>query len=199
MAAPKLLTFDEHDLGLSWVVDEPMQRASHALVVDGRVWLIDPVEVPEATARLPALGEPAGVVQLLDRHPRGCADLAERYAVEHLRLPRALPGTPFEIVTVVDVPRWRELALWWPERRALVVAEAVGTHPMFSAGRPAGVHLMLRPRPPVPLKDRTPDHLLCGHGAPLHGDAARRAIGDAYGRSWRDLPRVMAGLPRYSL
>jgi hypothetical protein len=148
MAAPKLLTLDEHDLGLSWVVDEPMQRASHALVADGRVWLVDPVDVPEATERLLALGEPAGVVQLLDRHPRACAELAERYEVEHLRLPDTVPGSPFEVFRVVDVPRWREHALWWPERSALVVAEAVGTHPMFSAGRPAGVHLMLRLRPP---------------------------------------------------
>jgi hypothetical protein len=32
----------EHELGLSWVVEEPLERASHALVADGgRVWLID--------------------------------------------------------------------------------------------------------------------------------------------------------------
>ena len=195
MAAPKLLTLDEHDVGLSWVVDEAMQRASHALVADGRVWLIDPVDVPEATERLLALGEPAGVVQLLDRHPRACAELAERYEVEHLRLPDALPGSPFEVFRVVDVPRWREHALWWPERRALVVAEAVGTQPMFSAGRPAGVHMMLRLRPPGAPNAYDPDHLFCGHGAPLHGPGAARALHEAYERSRRDLPRVVAGLP----
>jgi hypothetical protein len=195
MAAPKLLTLDEHDLGLSWVVDEPMQRASHALVAGGRVWLVDPVDVPEATERVLALGEPAGVVQLLDRHPRACAELAERYEVEHLRLPDTVPGSPFEVFRVVDVPRWREHALWWPERRALVVAEAVGTHPMFSAGRPAGVHLMLRLRPPGAPKAYEPEHLLTGHGAPLHGPEAARALHEAYERSLRDLPRVVAGLP----
>ncbi len=198
MPAPRLLTLDEHELGLSWVVDEAMQRASHALVADGRVWLVDPVDVPEATERILALGAPAGVLQLLDRHPRGCAELAERYEVPHLRLPDAVPGSPFEVLRVVDVPRWRERALWWAGRRALVVAETVGTHPMFSAGRDAGVHLMLRLRPPGAPNGYEPEHLLCGHGAPLHGAQAARALHEAYARSRRDLPRVMAALPRYS-
>lgn len=195
MAAPALLTTDEHDLGLTWVVDEPMQRASHALVHDGRVWLVDPVDVPDAVERALALGEPAGVVQLLDRHPRGCEALATRLGVAHLRLPQALPGTPFTVRKVVDRPGWRERALWWPERRGLVVAEAVVTHPMFSPGRDAGVHLLLRARPPGVLRAYEPEHLLVGHGAPLHGPRATAALREAYGRSLRDLPGVVARLP----
>src|SRR5687767_15936561 len=83
----RLLSYDEHDAGLSWVIDEPMQRTSHAIADGGRVWLIDPVDVPEAVDRALALGELAAVLQLLDRHPRACATLAERYRVPHLRLP----------------------------------------------------------------------------------------------------------------
>ncbi len=57
----RLLTLDEHDLGISWVVDEPMQRASHALVVGGRTWLVDPVDVDEAIDRvLDGLETPVG-------------------------------------------------------------------------------------------------------------------------------------------
>ena len=42
---------------------------------------------------------------------------------------------------VVQVPRWREVALWWPQRKALVVAEAVGTGRYFAVGPgPVGVH-----------------------------------------------------------
>ena len=36
----------EHDLGISWVMDEPMERGSHAIVAGGRVWLVDPVADP---------------------------------------------------------------------------------------------------------------------------------------------------------
>jgi hypothetical protein len=32
-----------HELGLSWVLDEALERTSHALVDGGRVWLVDPV------------------------------------------------------------------------------------------------------------------------------------------------------------
>ncbi|HEV2076205.1 MAG TPA: hypothetical protein VGR10_08185, partial [Thermoleophilaceae bacterium] len=76
MVAPRLRGVEEHDLGLSWVVEEAMERASHALADAGRVWLVDPVDVPEATERALALGRPAAVLQLLDRHPRDCAALA---------------------------------------------------------------------------------------------------------------------------
>ena len=189
----RLLPYDEHDVGLSWVVDEPMQRTSHAIADDGRVWLVDPVDVPEAVDRALALGKVAGVIQLLDRHPRACEALAERFGVPHLRLPDVVPGSPFEVITVVDVPKWREKALWWPERRALVVAEAVGTGPMF--GTPAGIHLLLRLRPPGILRDYDPEHLLVGHGAGVHGPAAKPALETAYRRSLVDLPRTLVRLP----
>jgi hypothetical protein len=196
MATPTILTYDEHPFGLSWVLDEPMQRSSHALVVEGRVWLVDPVDVPEALDRVRALGEPAGVVQLLDRHDRAGAELASRLGVPHLRLPDTVPGSPFEVVNVVDVPKWRERALWWPAERVLVVAEAVGTGPMFRTdAAAAGIHLFLRLRPPGVLKAYEPEHLLMGHGAGVHGSAARAALQEAYARSLRDLPRVVARLP----
>ncbi|HEX8120128.1 MAG TPA: hypothetical protein VF549_02575 [Solirubrobacteraceae bacterium] len=189
----RVLRIDEHDLGLTWVIDEAMQRASHALVDDGRVWLIDPVDVPEAVERAGGLGTIAGVLQLLDRHPRACEELARRFRVPHVRLPDALPGTPFDVVTVVDVPKWREKALWWRDRDALVVAEAVGTGPMF--GDPAGIHVFLRLKPPGVLRDYDPQHLLVGHGPAIHGPQAKRALETAYRRSRLDLPKTLVKLP----
>jgi hypothetical protein len=186
--------YEEHDLGLSWIVEEPMQRTSHALADDrGRVWLVDPVHDDEAVERALALGEPAGVIQLLDRHPRACADLALRFGVPHLRLPESLPEAPFDVITVVDVPKWREKALWWREREALVVAEAVGTGPMF--GDPAGIHIMLRLTPPGVLRDYDPGHLLVGHGRGVHGPQAKPALEHAYRRSRIDLPKTLLTLP----
>jgi hypothetical protein len=191
-----LQSLEQHDLGLTWVVDETMARTAHALAHDGRVWIVDPVDHPEAMERVAALGEPAAVVQLLDRHNRDSAAVAARLGVPHLRLPDELPGTPFRPFGVVGVPGWRELALWWPQRRALVVAEALGTAPLFTVGQaPAGMHLMLRLTPPGRLRGYAPEHLLVGHGPALHGPPAAEGVQAAYARSRRDLPRALAMLP----
>jgi len=189
-------TYDEYDFGLTWVLDEPMERASHALVVEGGVWYVDPVAVDDALERAAALGEPAGVLQLLDRHDRDCAELAERFGVPHLTVPDEVPGTPFEAIPAVRVPRWKETALWWPARKALIVAEVVGTHPYYTGGRPdAGMHPFLRALPPGGLRRYEPEHLLMGHGAPLHGPIAGEGLENAYARARTDIPRVLAKLP----
>jgi hypothetical protein len=188
---------DETELGFSWIVNEPKTRTSHALVDDGRVWLVDPVDWPEAIERACDLGQPAAVLQLLDRHNRDCAAIAEPLGVPHLRVPAAVPDSPFEVVSVKRWRRWHEVALWWPERRALVVAEALGTNRYFTGGLGAvGVHLLLRLTPPKMLARFEPRHLLVGHGEGLHGAEASAALGTALQRSRRDLPRVLLSLPR---
>ena len=106
-----MVAFDDFPCGFSWFPDELMTRTSHALDTRDGVWLIDPVDVPEAVERAVALGPPAGVVQLLDRHNRDCAAIAARLGVPHLRLPTVVPGSPFSVVPVIDVPHWHELAL----------------------------------------------------------------------------------------
>ena len=112
-----------------------MQRACHAIVADEKVWFVDPVEVDDVVDRGAALGTPAGVLQLLDRHNRDCAAVADRLGIEILHVPDEVPGSPFEAIPVVRLPGWKETALWWPETRALVVAEVVGTNPVANAGR----------------------------------------------------------------
>src|SRR5688500_1630522 len=190
------VTVHEHALGLSWVVGEPMERASHAIVGDGRVWLVDVVDDAAALERVPALGEPAAVVQLVARHPRDCAAVAGRFGVPHVRPPAARAGSPFEVLDVVQVARWREGALWWPERKALAVAEAVGTGPYFAVGPgPVGMHPWLRMTPPRgALGGVDPEFLLVGHGPPLTGPGTATALHDALDRSRRDIPRMLGGL-----
>jgi hypothetical protein len=186
-----------HDLGISWVVREPLQRASHALVDDGRVWLIDPVEDADALAAAAALGRPAGVLQLLDRHGRDCRALAGRLGVPHIRLPDEVADSPFTVLSAVRLPRWGEVALWWPSRRALVVAEVLGTSPHYTLDAGAvGVHPLVRIAPPGRLRRTEAEHLLAGHGAPLHGPETGAAIDRAYARSRRDIPRLVTKLPR---
>jgi hypothetical protein len=186
--------------GFSWIVAEPMTRTSHALAAEGKVWLVDPVDWPIAVERAAALGEPAAVVQLLDRHNRDAARIAERLGVPHLRLPSALPGSPFEVIEVMRSRRWREVALWWPQRRTLVVAEALGTNSFFLTGDDrVGVHGLLKLTPPRRrLGGYEPEHLLVGHGEGVHGPEAAAALGQALSRSrlsvviwaWRLLLRM---------
>jgi hypothetical protein len=77
-----------------------MTRTSHALAADGRVWLVDPVDWPDAIERARTLGEPSGVLQLLDRHNRDCARLAQQLGVPHLVAPGEIPQSPFECIPV---------------------------------------------------------------------------------------------------
>jgi hypothetical protein len=190
------VTYDEFPFGFSWYPDEALTRTAHALDTGDGVWLIDPVDVPEAIDRAAALGPPAGVVQLLDRHDRDCAAIAARLGVPHLRLPRAIPSSPFTVVPVLDLPRWRERALWWPERRVLVVSELIGTNSAYAVGDgPAGVHPLLRWLTPRALRGYAPEHLLVGHGPGIHGPAASAALAEAHDRSRRDLPKLAVRLP----
>ncbi len=131
--------------------------ASHALLADAGVWIVDPTEGEGIEERIRALGEPAGVLQLLDRHNRACAAYAERLGVPHHRVPFDGVG-PFETVPIVRRKRWQEVALWWPERRVLVTADALGTvaHYFTLGGERLGVHPLLRLTPPRQLATPRP-------------------------------------------
>jgi hypothetical protein len=184
---------DELDGGFGWIADERMERCSHALAVGGRVWLVDPLDAPGLDERVRELGEPAAVVQLLDRHQRDCAAIAARLGVPHEVVPFGGVG-PFETLPVVDRRRWREAALWWPERRILVTADALGTARYYRARDDRlAVHPVLRLVPPRALGALEPLHVLGGHGEGVHEDAsealrealrtARRRLPAAWGRA----------------
>jgi hypothetical protein len=187
---------DESEVGLGWIETGPRARTSHALLVDGRVWLVDPIEPVELEPRVLALGEPVSVIQLLDRHDRDSKAIATRLRVPHHVVPETVPGTPFEVLPLVRSRFWREIALWWPEQRTLVCADALGTIPYFRAGgEPAGVHPLLRFKPPRRLLGLGVEHLLVGHGEGIHVDAAA-AVDDAIQNARRRIPRWVAGVPR---
>jgi hypothetical protein len=182
--------------GFGWVVEEAMTRASHALAADGKVWLVDALDWPEAIDRALSLGDPAGVIQLLDRHDRDCAALAARLDVPHHVAPKAVPGSPFELVPVVSRRWWRESALWWPAARTLVTADALATNRFYTAGKvPLAVHILLRLMPPNQLGSFEPERVLVGHGEGLIGPAATDAVRDALRTSRRGLPGLLVRLP----
>lgn len=184
-----------HSVGITWHESNAMARAAHAVRDGETVWLIDPFEDPAALEAVAALGQPAGVIQLLDRHARDGETIANRLGVPLIRLPEALPGTPFEVISVVARPWWREIALWWPAQRTLIVAEALGTGPPFCLGRRVGVHPLLRAVPPrSSLGAYSPERLLVGHGPALDADAAP-ALREALASSRSDIPKLLTKLP----
>lgn len=191
---------DRGAAGFSWVMDEPMTRTSHALVADGQVWLIDPVDDSIAMARATDLGPVGGVIQLLDRHGRDCARLAARLEVSHHLCPPQLEGSPFTFVQLTWRRWWREVALWWPDSQLLVVPEAVGTNPFFTAGRGrVGVHPLLRLTPPRRLLDFSPRQLLTGHGEGIVDTDASAELHRAVRDARRGIPamaRVAVGMRR---
>ena len=191
---------DELPFGFGWIAEHPhhLQRASHALADDGQVWLVDPIDALELDERVRVLGQPVGVIQLLDRHARDSVALARRWGVPLHHAPAVgVTGSPFQVLRAVNLPFWRELALWWPERKTLAVADALGTASYFlGPGERLAVHPLLRLLPPRVLGRFEVEHVLCGHGEGVHGDDAAPVVREALRRSRRGIPRWLAGLAR---
>lgn len=173
-----------------------MQRAGHAVLADGGVWLIDPPDGDGLDAAVTELGPVRGVLQLLDRHPRDCAAIAERLGVPlHVVPLGVVPELPFTVIPLWHLPMWKEDALWLEDARVLVVAEAFVGAPDFAApGERVGVHPARRLLPPTVLRSyvNRVEHLLLGHGDALHGEDARAALRDALAGSRRRLPQLLA-------
>jgi hypothetical protein len=168
-----------------WVEDEFLERCSHALVADTRTWLIDPVD----NSRVDELENVAGVIQLLDRHNRDCAEIARRLDVRHVVVPSA-PIPPFVFIRISR----HEVALWWGDRRVLVCGEALGTARYYRAGEERlGVHPLLRWRPP--RLDVHPEVILCGHGAGIF-ENADAALREALSTSRRRIPKQLVSAVR---
>ena len=188
-------------IAFGWIAPTPafMQRASHAIAVDGQVWVVDAVHDAAMLARVSDLGTPAGVVQQLDRHPRDCARVARELGVPlHVLPTRAPDGARFEVIPVVGsrIPRWHEIALWFADVGVLSVAEAVGGAPYFCVpGAAMGPHPLLRVfAPPRCLAGIGCDHVLFGHGPGVHGPDTAHQLGDAIRSSRRGTPRWALGL-----
>ena len=159
------------------------------------MYVLDPVDADGVEERVRALGAPAAVLVLLDRHRRDADAFAERLGVPVHETPFArVPGAPFEVRPLVRRRVWREVALWWPERRVLVAADALGSVAYFTAGdEPLGVHPFLRLTPPrAALGGLEPAHVLVGHGEGVHGPEAARALDDGLANARRRIPTLVA-------
>ncbi len=183
---------DELAFAFGWLHPEPdwMARAGHAVLAGGGVWVIDPIDGDGVDERIRALGEPAGVVRLLDRHPRDCEAFAARLGVPlHCEPFDGVRGAPFEVVPVLRMRGWHEVALWFGAERTLVCADALANAPGYRApGERVGVHPFLRIRPPRRLTGYPAEHVLLGHGPGLHGQECVPAVRRAMDTAWRQAP-----------
>ena len=190
---------DDVGFAFGWIAPEPkfMQRASHAVAAGERVYVIDPVDDDEALERVRSLGRPTAVIQLLDRHRRDCVRVAGRLRVPHHVVPDvAPPGSPYEVIPILARRRWHEVAIWFPEHLTLVCADALGTAPYYCAGgERLGVSPPLRLRPPRVLAAYEPEHVLVGHGAGVHDDAAA-AVREALETAGRRVPAWLVSFVR---
>jgi hypothetical protein len=196
----ELRFIDEFEHGLGWTPEgDSLRRASHALRSGDSVWLTDVVDGLGLDERIAQLGEPKGVIQLLDRHKRECAAVAERLGVPLHETPLTdVPGAPFAVLPIVKRRFWREIAIWFAEERVLVCADALGSVGYFRAkDEPFGVHPLLRVFPPRRvLGNLEPKHILFGHGPGFHGAEAPRALREALATSRRGLPRALRNAVR---
>ena len=186
---------DDFEHGFGWTIDgDQIPRTSHAIRSNDRVWLIDVLDGDGLDERIAALGRPAAVVQLLDRHNRDCAAVAERLGVPlHVTPFDPVEGAPFAAFPILRNRFWREVALWFADERILVLADALGSLDYFRApGEQFGVHPALRLFPPRPaLAALEPEHVLFGHGEGFHGAEAPEALHTALATARRRAPKAL--------
>lgn len=202
---------DRFDTGGGWIAhpDETMQRASHVLVANAGddegsenraadVWVIDPVDADGLDDYLAEFGDVRGVVVLMARHSRDADAIAQRHDVPIFvpafvdreydapteRLSGTLPGTDFEVVTVVDWPGVREVGLY--DGETLVTGDVLGTADYFLAGgERIGVNPIFRLKPPSVLREFSPERILVGHGEGVMDDGASVLEDALDGARWR--------------
>jgi hypothetical protein len=183
--------------GISWIAhpDERGRRASHALLTDAGVWIVDPVDADGLDDRVAELGDVTGVLVIHDRHTRDAVAVARRHGVavhvpDWMDLVREkldttaesvgsdLPGTNYAVHRLIETDDWEEAVLVDETTNTMVVPEAIGTLPAFRANDNAlGVHPALDD-PPRRLADWSPDRILVGHGESVHSDANTK-LGEA--------------------
>jgi len=181
---------DEWENGFGWIgrPEENMKRTSHAFVDDSGVFLVDPVDAENLDEKIEEFGEVKGVIVLFGRHVRDSEKLAERYDcpifvpewfereldTEVRKVSDKVPGTDWEIHTVVDSRIGREAALYNRESKTLIVADSLGTaEHLRGREEKLGMSPLYRFNPPDKLLDFEPERIFCGHGEGITENATK--------------------------
>lgn len=189
--AESITVLDRWDGGMSWVAhpDEGMHRTSHALRSDGDLWLVDPVDGDDLDDRLADLGTVAGVTVLTNSHGRHADRVADRHGVAiHCpacftdrsigrfdapveRFDATLGDTDYGLVWETGARGWQEAMLYSPDRRTLVVSDALVTGVFTRREGTLELFPMFKFSPPrEALEGLAIDRILLGHGPPVTDD-----------------------------
>lgn len=209
------------DHGLTWMAhpDALMRRASHALVLDGDVWLVDPLDAAGLEEEIATLGDVAGVVVLTNSHGRHADRLAARHDVA-VHVPACfdeddhpvsgfsrpvelfedeLGDSDFELVWEKASPGWQEGALYHPDRRTLVIPDTLMT--ALFTGKEGRLEVMpfFRFSPPrAELGELVVKRILVGHGEPVF-ENAQTALDEALSGAHRSTPgAIIRSLPTFA-
>lgn len=203
---------DRWEGGVGWIAhpQERLQRAGHAFLIEGRVWVVDPVDYAGLDDLLGEFGAVGGTCVLLDRHTRDAAAIADRHDVA-VHIPAWMDGVAaavdapveqldgtlgrFRVRRLYDTPLWQEAALH--DGTTLYTPETLGTIPAFycARGERVGVHPVLRLIPPRELADLPVERLLVGHGEGVFDDPAP-AIAETLDTARRRAPRLYLSILR---
>jgi len=205
------LVVDEWDDGFGWLAhpDEDARRASHAVLGDDGVWLLDPLDAPGLDRVISGLGDVAGVAVLSNYHSRDAAHFADRYDVPvHVpdwfdavpatadapveRVTDSLGGSGFELRRVDPLPTWREAIAWRETDKTLYTADLLSALPLYRTGdERLGLYLFARLFPPRDaFTDIEPTRIICGHGPGVFEDATD-ALQYALSNARTQFPRAL--------
>lgn len=197
--------------GVGWLAhpDETGERASHAIVTDDGLWLVDPVDAEGVDGLLTEYGDVAGVAVLSNYHardadafanrhdvsvhvPRGMARVEERVDAPVERTDAVLGSAGFDTVAVEPLSLYEAVVAYRPADGTLIVPDLLSSGSGYPVGdERVGVMLGSRLFPPREVfADVEPERILFGHGRGVFG-AADEALDDALDGARRRLPRAL--------
>ena len=183
---------DEWERGFGWFAhpDEEGLRASHAVLFDEGVWIVDPLDAPGIDEAFAELGEVVGVTICSSMHTRDAAIFAKRYDVpvcipegmgrisdrldvQVSRYQDEFPASGVMVIRRNPFPGFDEANLYHEPTRTLYIGDSLGTTPWHTVGRETiGAQAILRLFPPKGFLDIAPERIFCGHGLGIDTDSA---------------------------
>lgn len=209
--SPGFKEIDRWEGGVGWIAhpEEDGERASHALLGDDGVWIIDPVDAPGIDDLIAEYGDVEGVAVLSNYHARDAGQVASRHGVS-VHIPRWMTRIPdrvdapveqegailstagFETIRVKPLSMYQGAIAYREEDGTLIVPDLLSSGSGYPVGTERiGVMLGMRLFPPRDLFDGIePERILFGHGEGVF-EEADEALETALVGARRRLPQAI--------
>lgn len=203
---------DRWNGGVGWIAypEEEGERASHAIVGEDGVWIIDPLDAPGIDDLVAEYGDVAGVAVLSSYHARDAGQIARRHGVS-VYIPRWMNRIPervdapielednvlgdagFKTLHVEPLTLYQEAIAYREADGTLIVPDLLSSGTGYPVGdERIGLMIGLRPFPPRDLfAGVEPERILFGHGEGVFQDA-EEALDTALAGARKRFPRALA-------